>query len=102
MALEPIQNIVDCYETYVSVGLVEGEGLEDEARLTLLTRDVIEDRWAELTPTQRERVERTDRVLAEKNALVAEVLPHPQVKDRRRWWWFLHEGPQVREQGHAA
>lgn len=102
MALEPIENLIDSYEAYVSVALVEGEGLEDEARLTLITRNVIEDRWAELEPAQRERVEEIDRLLAEKHALVAGVLPNPRIKDRRRWWWFLHEGPQVRDKAQEA
>ncbi len=43
MGLEPIENLIGSYEAYVSIALVEGEGLEDEARLNLITRNVIED-----------------------------------------------------------
>ncbi len=71
-------------------------GLTEE--LVLLTRDSV----AEVTqwePEQEQQIARLDDQLVVHWQQLAEVLPNPNfTDDRRHWWWFLHEGPQVREQ----
>ena len=73
-------------------------GLNEE--LVLLTRDSVADipQWA---PEQKQQIARLDDQLVAHWRQFAEVLPNPNFQDRQRWWWFLHEGPQVREQGQA-
>src|SRR5665647_1687881 len=75
---------------------------DTEALLALTARDVIEDHWADLSSDDRELVARLDDKLAAKHQVVAEVLPEDNIRDRRRWWWFLNEGPQVRKESQAA
>jgi len=69
-----------------------------ESLLALLTRDQIEDHWDELTLEQRRAVAKTDDLIISLRQMVSEILPSSVPKDRSRWWWFLHEGPQVREE----
>ena len=97
-----IDKTVQNYERLV-MGLGEEEDyLQDESLLALIARDAIQDHWDELTGEQRSRVQTVDAVLADKAALVASTLPNPNFEDRSRWWWFLHEGPQVREEATEA
>lgn len=66
----------------------------------LNARDVLFDRWKELQPEEQERVLALDEALLQRCSVIARYapVPNPNITDRRRWWWFLHEGPQVREQ----
>lgn len=64
----------------------------------LVVRDDLEDLWDELTPDEQSLIESLDNILASKHHIVDEVLPTLTQHDRRRWWWFLHEGPQVKEE----
>lgn len=64
----------------------------------LIARDVLENRWAELTSEERTRIESLDNILASKHDIVSEVLPTADRYERRRWWWHLHEGPQVKDE----
>lgn len=76
----------DYYDTVVPVMLIDRE---------LVARDV-----DQLTPAQRQQLMDADEVLVQKWRIVAQMTfggEHP----RSHWWWFLHEGPQVREQAHA-
>lgn len=54
-----------------------------------------------LTYAQQQRLDRLDDELVERRKILAEWLPFPSNHERRHWWWFLHEGPQVREQAQA-
>ena len=80
------------------------EDVEDETgineELVLLTRESVADEtW---TPEQQAQVDRLDDQLVARWAQIAEVLPNPNfLSNRGRWWWFLHEGPQVREEAKA-
>ncbi|MCL6431671.1 MAG: hypothetical protein K6V36_12570 [Anaerolineae bacterium] len=82
--------------------LEDDEYYDVPVQLILIARDDIEDGWIGLSPEDRGRVERTDSVLVQKHSIVAQMLPHPRHTDRRRWWWFLHEGPQVRERTESS
>lgn len=87
------------------LGLAQGLDVEDphvEALLVLLDREELEDHWPELSEAQKEQVRRLDDLLLAKRMMVAVALPNPNFTDRRRWWWFLHEGPQVRSEALAA
>ncbi|MGQ9625489.1 MAG: hypothetical protein ACUVV0_01110 [Anaerolineae bacterium] len=79
-------------------GLDDDDYYDTDALLALVERDEIEDHWAELTPEEREEVLALDQELARRHDRVAVVLPNANSVDRQRWWWFLHEGPQVREE----
>ncbi|MBI2941946.1 MAG: hypothetical protein HYY04_16070 [Chloroflexi bacterium] len=98
MAVEPIQNAVESYEAYLRLGLRDEDGVVDEILLVLNTRSAIEDRWSELSSLDKRRVTELDDLLVVKHDLIAEVLPFPQRPGSRHWWWYLDEGPQVREQ----
>lgn len=71
---------------------------EDEILLLLNARDELYERWAELRAEQEERVLAMDEAVKKKRALIARPgpVPNPNVTDRRRWWWFLHEESPVR------
>lgn len=89
------------YERLVNL-LEDDEYYDVPVQLILIARDDIEDGWSRLASTQMVRVERVDVLLAQKHKIVAQMLPHPRHADRRRWWWFLHEGPQVREEAERV
>ena len=74
-------------------------GLNEE--LVLLTRDSVADitQWA---PEQEQQIARLDDQLVAHWRQLAAVLPNPNFQDRRRWWWFLYEGPQVRKEAQAS
>ena len=75
-------------------------GLNEE--LVLLTRDSLADvdRW---TPEQEQQIGWLDDQLVAHWRQLAVSLPNPNfVDDRKRWWWFLHEGPGAREQAKIA
>ncbi len=93
--------LIEYYERHLQ-GISDEETYDTEALLTLVARDKIKDRWPELSTPQRERVFSLDDRLATMHRRVADVLPHPSVTDRLRWWWFLHEGPKVRAKGRDA
>lgn len=93
--------LVRYYEHYLGY-LGDPESAYEDSMNILIARDDIEDCWTELDEDQRTRVLELDIVLAGKHGTVAEVLPTRVAHDRRRWWWFLHEGPQVKEQAEAA
>ena len=104
MEVAPIapHDLVELYDKYVRNGLDDGEGYPTEIILTLITRDSLDKQWADLTSEQRQRVAGLDAILVSKWELVAEILPNANSTDRRRRWWFLHEGPQVREDAIVA
>ena len=96
-ARKRIEDLVEYYQRHLSF-LVDDDYYDTEALLVLTARDEIEDRREELTPQQEQQIAGLDRDLAAKHEFVAWGIPGGLKQDRRRWWWFLHEGPQVREQ----
>ncbi len=95
-----IEQIIVGYERLLEFLGQEIEFVPDDGLQLLLKRDVIEDVWPKLSEEQRKRVVTLDGLLIEKTGMIADaqILPNPNFSDRKRWWWFLHEGPQVREQ----
>lgn len=73
-------------------------GLNED--LVLVTRDSVADEtW---TPEQQAQIDQLDDQLVARWAQIAEVLPNSNfLRDRGRWWWFLHEGPHVRKEAKA-
>ncbi|MBI4319232.1 MAG: hypothetical protein HY675_12145 [Chloroflexi bacterium] len=92
---------VDEYERLVRL-LEDDEYYDVPVQLILIARDDIDEGWGRLDAAQRQRVEVVDMLLVQKHNIVAQMLPHPKHSDRRAWWWFLHEGPQVREKAREA
>lgn len=78
----------------------DADYIEDEALLILNARDAIERSMPNLSAAERRQVAEIDDLLIQKAGLIALILPNPNFIDRCHWWWFLHEGPQVREQAH--
>jgi hypothetical protein len=82
----------------------------DEGRLDLLSPgeafDIlsIRDRLAEarLTPDDRRELQRLDDLLVKYHDVVSGNAPPATSAPRERWWWHLHEGPQVRDQAPAS
>ncbi|MBI4497500.1 MAG: hypothetical protein HY689_06355 [Chloroflexi bacterium] len=98
---KPIADVLASYKIYLA-DLRKEDMESSEILLVLITRDEIEQRWAELSPQQQRHVERLDATLAIHYAKVAAVLPNALSTDRARWWWFLHEGPQVRAEAKGV
>lgn len=67
-----------------------------EVLLLLVTRD--EFATLTLSAEQQRRLAELDDQLVSRWEILAECLPYPTPRERQNWWWFLHEGPQVREQ----
>ena len=65
----------------------------------LIIRDMISEEV--LTPEEQTEVARLDDLLMKHRWLVIDNIPPEPEKPRSRWWWHLHEGPQVREQAAA-
>jgi hypothetical protein len=76
--------------------LANNEEQGTEALLALIARSQIEDTWQSWTEEQRTLIHQADNMLIQKRKLIELVLPNAEGQDRRHWWWFLHEGPQVR------
>lgn len=81
--------------------LDDPEDVMTEVLLVLATRDsFVKD--GPLTDDQLRQLDRVDAELVKRWKVVGEALPAPHAPaDRQHWWWFLHEGPQVREQAKA-
>ena len=94
-----LEQLFRIYEQEIGI-LDDPDEIFSDSVLVLTTRNGFEDYG--LTAHQQRRLDRLDDELVKRWAVLAEVLPNPNFMDnRRRWWWFLHEGPQVREQARA-
>jgi hypothetical protein len=95
-------NLTALLQAYAKlVDLFDEEYADPDVNILLYQRDEIEDRRAELTAEQLTVLAQADVVFASKWQIVADFVPDSVHTERSRWWWFLHEGPQVREQAHA-
>ncbi len=106
MVAWPIADVVDYYERRIA-SLEDREYAdfwEEEALLLSSNRDEIHNRWSEMSTEQQANVMSLDKRLVRHHRRVSKygLLPNPNVTDRSRWWWFLHEGPQVMEQALAC
>ena len=77
-------------------GIADDYNWETDAFEAMVTRSVLEDDWNELSPEQRQEVLTIDDKPVEQWQRVAWLLPPAGEVARTHWWWFLHEGPQVR------
>ena len=94
-----LEQLFRIYEQEIRI-LDDPDEIFSDSVLILTTRNGFED-YA-LTAAQQRRLDRLDDELVKRWEVLAEALPNPNFADnRRRWWWFLHEGPQVREQARA-
>lgn len=100
MVTQGIGQLLDYYGRLIDP--IDKRYYDSDGMQALLLRDQIEDRLAELDAQQRAELARLDRRLAEQWELVSEIAPPGSGVDRKRWWWFLHEGPQVREDAERA
>jgi hypothetical protein len=91
------QSEIEAYASLVNGLGDEPEYADTEALLALIARDSIEEDWEHLTGAQQSQVKTIDDELVQRASVVAEILPNPNFTDRRHWWWFLNEGPQVRK-----
>lgn len=93
-----IEQNIDSYRRLVTLGIPNDHNTEIDVLLALTTRDIIEDRRAELSLVQQSQVEEIDRLLVVQHERTAWVLPVTQSfkpSAHERWWWRLYEGPQV-------
>lgn len=77
-------------------GIADDYNWETDALEALVGRSVLEERWEELTNRQRAEVSEIDDGLVQQWRRVAKLLPTLDENPPSHWWWFLHEGPQVR------
>lgn len=70
-------------------------GLDEE--LVLATRSSVAKHEGWL-PKQEEEINHLDEQLAAHWKQFKGTLPHHLSHPRSEWWWFLNEGPQVREE----
>lgn len=71
--------------------LTTGEAVE-----FLCARDDLAE--SDLSPEQRRELAQLDDLLVKHYRLIEGNVLAPPGITRSRWWWFLNEGPQVREQ----
>ncbi len=98
--LRQIRNLLPRYVRRVAL-LRDDEYVEINVPLLLIDRDLLEDQLGQLDEAQKGQLAEADQQLAGKHPIVAQVLPAAIEHPRRRWWWFLHDGPQVREAAQA-
>ena len=83
-------------------GVADEYNWETDTLEALIGRSLLEDRWDELTGEQKAQVEKIDDELIRQQRRVAKLLPASGENPRSHWWWFLHEGPQVRQEAEKA
>ena len=91
--LEQETGIYVKYVGWVNQGRENWETFAWEA---LIIRSALFARWGELTEAQQRQIYQADEFPAKNHRRLQEVLPGAGVHDHSEWWWFLHEGPQVR------
>ena len=92
------KSLLIIYKEWIS-NLDDSVDLPTEAACLLSERDCFEE--LTLTDAEQQQLDQLDDDLVKRWEVLAEVLPYPAPHPRRQWWWFLHEGPQVREEAKA-
>ncbi|MGI6366866.1 MAG: hypothetical protein ACOX2L_00660 [Anaerolineae bacterium] len=95
MVKETIAELIERYRTHV--WSIDEDYYEPEAWLALGARDRLELRRQELTAHDLDELEAIDNELIARRELVREVYPSGIPQPLSHWWWYLDEGPQVRE-----
>jgi hypothetical protein len=78
---------------------------EEDVLGALIGRSALQEHWDELAEEQREEVHRIDDMLVGLHARVAEALDtvvRQREPDHTHWWWYLDQGPKVREEAERA
>lgn len=89
---------VSIYAKYVGWIHTERENWETFAWEALIVRSSLQEQWNKLTLAQQQQVEQADNLLTQCVRQLREILPGGGEHERSEWWWFLHEGAQVRDQ----
>lgn len=76
--------------------LDDPDGLGTDELLAALSREEVASR--EWSGREQSEIARIDDLLLSHWQQFEGVLPNPNFQDRTHWWWFLNEGPQVREE----
>lgn len=92
------KNLLGIYEELINC-VDDPIDLPTEAMHLLCERNCFEE--LTLTDAEQQQLDQLDDELVKRWEVLAEVLPYPAPHPRRQWWWFLHEGPQVREEAKA-
>lgn len=97
------QQRLEQYQLHLA-GLDREEYADSAVLSALIDRDLLEAQLSAATPAQLRTLRKLDDELVARQTIIAEsgVLPNWNSQDRRRWWWFLHEGPQVRAAALAS
>jgi uncharacterized Fe-S cluster-containing radical SAM superfamily protein len=77
------------------------ELMESEGMLILFDRDYLFLHWSELTAEQKAQVKSNDNRLQAKHTVMKDSILQYRLHESPgdgKWWWFLDEGPQVREE----
>jgi hypothetical protein len=83
-------------------GISDDYNWQNDATQAVITRSMVEDIWVQLTPQEQAAVLAADNTLIENWERVAESMLDPKEYPRTHWWWYLDEGPQVREEAHIV
>lgn len=89
-----LEQLFGRYRRYIR-NIEEPDDLCSEVLLLLVARD--EFAPLALSDDNLRRLAELDDQLIRHWETLAECLPYPTPHPRQNWWWFLHEGPQVRE-----
>ena len=93
---------ISTYKKYVGWIAQEEENWETFAWETLIIRDYLAERWARLSTSEQAVIYATDEQLVQCHHQLSQLLPGGGEHPRAQWWWYLHEGPQVREEAQRA
>jgi hypothetical protein len=83
-------------------GITDERNWENDTLQAVITRSLVEDFWSQLTPQEQAMVQAADDQLAAHWQQVAELWLNPKDYPRTHWWWYLHEGPQVRAEAQKV
>jgi hypothetical protein len=94
--LEYYRHVLEAIDREVthSTGLDAEEILSSDAYDLLVARDKLAE--DPLTAVERDELERLDKLLLRHRQLVIQNVDPDVSRPAERWWWHLHEGPQVR------
>lgn len=109
MATAAIGMLLDTYRRYLRSMDAWAESWDEDRADLLSPGEVFDLLWlrerlaeCRLTDAEQSELRELDDVLIKhQDVISANMPPRPEVP-RARWWWYLDEGPQVREEALAA